>query len=65
VRDHWGAIVAGVAATVPRSDIGARDEKAQLVETICAAAMELSIRLNYRPSPDDPTAVLAARKMLA
>jgi len=26
---------------------------------ICAAAMELSTRLNYRPAPDDPTAALA------
>ncbi|SPB16780.1 IclR family transcriptional regulator [Caballeronia novacaledonica] len=59
VRDHSGAIVAAVAATVPRSDIGADDEKSQLVETICAAAVELAVRLNYRPSGDDPTGVLA------
>ncbi|BAN26192.1 IclR family transcriptional regulator [Caballeronia insecticola] len=65
VRDHSGAIVAAVAATVPRSDIGADEEKSQLVETICAAAMELSTRLNYRASADDPTAALAARKLLA
>ncbi|SAK64921.1 IclR family transcriptional regulator [Caballeronia ptereochthonis] len=65
VRDHSGAIVAAVAATVPRSDIGTDEEKARLVETICAAAMELSTRLNYRPSADDPTAALAARKRFA
>jgi DNA-binding IclR family transcriptional regulator len=59
VRDHSGAIVAAVTATVPRSDIGAEDEKSRLVEMICAAAMELSTRLNYRPAPDDPTAALA------
>ena len=65
VRDHAGGIVAAVAATVPRSDIGADEEKSRLVETICAAAMELSVRLNYRPSSGDPTAALAARNLLA
>jgi DNA-binding IclR family transcriptional regulator len=65
VRDHSGAIVAAVAATVPRSDIGADEEKSRLVETICAAAMDLSTRLNYRPAASDPTAALAARKTLA
>ncbi|CAL8477890.1 IclR family transcriptional regulator [Caballeronia sp. S22] len=59
VRDHSGGIVAAVAATVPRSDIGADDEKSRLVETICGAAVELSMRLNYRPSPGDRTAALA------
>ena len=59
VRDHSGGIVAAVAATVPRSDIGADDEKSRLVETICGAAVELSMRLNYRPSADDRTAALA------
>ncbi|SAK58491.1 IclR family transcriptional regulator [Caballeronia fortuita] len=49
VRDHSGAIVAAVAATVPRSDIGVDDEKARLVAEICGAAGELSMRLNYRP----------------
>jgi DNA-binding IclR family transcriptional regulator len=62
VRDREGALVAAVTATVPRSDIGADADKTQLVETICAAAIELSTRLNYRPTPDDPTAVIAARK---
>ncbi|KMZ13488.1 Transcriptional regulator, IclR family [Candidatus Burkholderia humilis] len=62
VRDREGAIVAAVTATVPRSDIGADTEKTQLVETICAAAIELPMRLNYRPSPDDPTAVIASNK---
>jgi DNA-binding IclR family transcriptional regulator len=65
VRDRTGAIVAAVTATVPRSDIGEDREKSQLVESICAAAIELSMRLNYRPTQDDPTAVLAARRMLA
>jgi DNA-binding IclR family transcriptional regulator len=65
VRDHSGSIVAAVAATVPRSDIGADEEKSRLVETICAAAMELSTRLNYRATASDPTAALAARKLLA
>ncbi|GJH14363.1 IclR family transcriptional regulator [Caballeronia novacaledonica] len=59
VRDHSGGIVAAVAATVPRSDIGADDEKSRLVETICGAAVELSMRLNYRPSAGDRTAALA------
>ncbi|GJH21604.1 IclR family transcriptional regulator [Caballeronia novacaledonica] len=59
VRDHSGGIVAAVAATVPRSDIGADDEKYRLVETICGAAVELSMRLNYRPSAGDRTAALA------
>jgi len=58
VRDHSGGIVAAVAATVPRSDIGADDEKSRLVETICGAAVELSMRLNYRPSAGDRTAAL-------
>jgi DNA-binding IclR family transcriptional regulator len=62
VRDREGAIIAAITATVPRSDIGADDEKAQLVERVCAAAVELSVRLNHRPSPDDPTARIASRK---
>lgn len=65
VRDHSGAIVAAVAATVPRSDIGVDEEKSRLVEAICAAAFELSTRLNYRGAGGDPTAVLAARWVLA
>lgn len=61
VRDRSGAIVAAVAATVPRSDIGKDDEKRQIVETVCAAAIDLSARMNYHPSPDDPTARLLTR----
>ncbi|GAB5094895.1 IclR family transcriptional regulator [Caballeronia sp. LP006] len=61
VRDRAGAIVAAVTATVPRSDIGRDEEKRPLIEAVCGAAIDLSARLNYRPSPDDPTARLLSR----
>ncbi len=60
VRDQSGRIVAALTATVPRSDIG-EAERAPLVAAVCAAAIDLSARLNYRPAPGDPTAAQAAR----
>ncbi|MEM5313235.1 IclR family transcriptional regulator [Paraburkholderia sp. JHI869] len=60
VRDHSGRIVAALTATVPRSDIG-EAERAPLVSAVCAAALDLSARLNYRPAASDPTAAQAAR----
>jgi len=62
VRDQSGRIVAAITATVPRSDIGAEAERAPLVAAVCAAAIDLSARLNYRPAPGDPTAAHAARQ---
>ncbi|WP_321910220.1 IclR family transcriptional regulator [Paraburkholderia sp. J11-2] len=60
VRDQSGRIVAALTATVPRSDIG-EAERAPLVAAVCAAALDLSARLNYRPTASDPTAAQAAR----
>lgn len=60
VRDQSGRIVAALTATVPRSDIG-EAERTPLVASVCAAAMDLSTRLNYRPTPTDPTAAQAAQ----
>ncbi|QGZ59758.1 IclR family transcriptional regulator [Paraburkholderia acidiphila] len=60
VRDQSGRIVAALTATVPRSDIG-EAERAPLVAAVCAAALDLSARLNYRPAASDPTAAQAAR----
>jgi len=60
VRDQSGRIVAALTATVPRSDIG-EAERAPLVAAVCAAAIDLSARLNYRPAASDPTAAQAAR----
>jgi DNA-binding IclR family transcriptional regulator len=60
VRDQSGRIVAALTATVPRSDI-AEVERAPLVAAVCAAALDLSERLSYRPAPDDPTAAQAAQ----
>lgn len=59
VRDQSGRIVAALTATVPRSDIGSEAERAPLVTAVCAAALDLSARLNYRPLPGDPTAAQA------
>jgi DNA-binding IclR family transcriptional regulator len=61
VRDQSGKIVAAITATVPRSDIGGEAERAPLVAAVCGAAIDLSMRLNYRPRANDPTAALAAR----
>ncbi|MBN3855875.1 IclR family transcriptional regulator [Paraburkholderia sp. Ac-20340] len=58
VRDQSTRIVAALTATVPRSDIG-DVERGPLVSAVCAAAMELSACLNYRPLPGDPTAAQA------
>jgi DNA-binding IclR family transcriptional regulator len=65
VRDQTGKIVAAVTVTVPRSDLGEPHERRQLIETVCAAACDLSLRLNYRPGTDDPTLALARRAPLA
>jgi DNA-binding IclR family transcriptional regulator len=64
VRDQSGKIVAAVTVTVPRSDLGEPDDRRQLIETVCGAACDLSARLNYRPSADDPTSMHARRKPL-
>ncbi|RDU99870.1 IclR family transcriptional regulator [Trinickia dinghuensis] len=61
VRDHSGRIVAAITVTVPRSDIGDEAERARLIATVCAAAIDLSVRLNYRQRANDPTAEQAAR----
>ncbi|BEH45266.1 IclR family transcriptional regulator [Burkholderia pseudomallei] len=63
VRDHSGSIVAAITATVPRSEIGAVDEKERLVELVCGAAVDLSQRLNYRPLDGDPTVAHARHKV--
>lgn len=60
VRDQSGRIVAALTATVPRSAID-EAERAPLVAAVCATALELSARLNYRPASNDPTAAHAAR----
>ncbi len=61
VRDHSGRIAAAITVTVPRSDIGEAAQREPLIATVCAAAVEVSARLNYRPRADDPT-VLQARR---
>jgi DNA-binding IclR family transcriptional regulator len=61
VRDQSGKVVAALTATVPRSDIGGDEERAPLVAQVCGAALDLSARLNYRPSVDDPTLTQARR----
>jgi DNA-binding IclR family transcriptional regulator len=61
VRDQTGKIVAAMTATVPRSDIGSDEERAPLVALVCRAALDLSARLNYRPSADDPTLMQSRR----
>lgn len=61
VRDQSGRIVAAITVTVPRADIGDEAERASLIATVCAAAIDLSLRLNYRPRENDPTAAQAAR----
>ncbi|MBB3260683.1 DNA-binding IclR family transcriptional regulator [Paraburkholderia bannensis] len=58
VCDQSGRIVAALTATVPRSDLG-DVERGPLVSAVCAAAMDLSACLNYRPLPGDPTAAQA------
>lgn len=63
VRDHSGSIVAAITATVPRSEIGAVDEKERLVKLVCGAAVDLSQRLNYRPLDSDPTVAHARHKV--
>lgn len=61
VRDQSGKIVAAITATVPRSDIGGEAERTPLIAAVCGAAIDLSMRLNYRPRANDPTAARAAR----
>jgi DNA-binding IclR family transcriptional regulator len=61
VRDQSGRIVAAITATVPRSDIGGETERGPLIAAVCGAAIDLSMRLSYRPRHDDPTAAQAAR----
>jgi DNA-binding IclR family transcriptional regulator len=61
VRDHSGRIAAAITVTVPRSDIGDEAERTRLIATVCAAAIDLSLRLNYRERANDPTAAQAAR----
>ncbi|MDR5815364.1 IclR family transcriptional regulator [Caballeronia sp. LZ033] len=62
VRDQSGRIVAAITVTVPRSNIGGEAERAPLVSAVCGAALDLSTRLNYRPGPNDPTALLASHR---
>ena len=65
VRDQTGRIVAALTVTVPRSDIGDASEREPLIAAVCNAAVELSTRLNYRPTADDPTVAEARRKTVA
>lgn len=65
VRDQSGRIVAAITATVPRSDLGEPEEREPLIASVCAAAVDLSSRLNYRPRADDPTVMQARRKQVA
>ncbi len=64
VRDQTGSIVATVTATVPRSDLGNLAEREPLVIAVCGAAIDVSVRLGYRLSVDDPTVRLAQRATL-
>ncbi|PYE13401.1 IclR family transcriptional regulator [Paraburkholderia silvatlantica] len=64
VRDQSGKIVAAITATVPRSDID-DDERAPLIAAVCGAAIDLSARLNYRPTANDPTAAHARSRPVA
>jgi len=50
VRDHAARIVAAIATTVPRSDLGDAAEKHTLVQKVVKAAADLSACLNYRPA---------------
>lgn len=61
VRDHSGRIVAAITVTVPRSNLGDERARAPLIAAVCGAAIDLSLRLNYRQRPNDPTAAQAAR----
>lgn len=61
VRDQSGRIAAAITVTVPRADIGDEAERESLIATVCAAAIDLSLRLNYRQRDNDPTAAQAAR----
>ncbi|WP_322063139.1 IclR family transcriptional regulator [Paraburkholderia sp. J63] len=54
VRAHGGKIVAAISAVVAGPRLAA--DVAVLTSQVCAAALELSSFLNYRPSPVDPTA---------
>jgi DNA-binding IclR family transcriptional regulator len=65
VRDQSGRIAAAITATVPRSDIGGAEEREPLVAAVCGAAVDLSMRLNYRPNADDPTVAHARSKPVA
>jgi DNA-binding IclR family transcriptional regulator len=62
VRERSGSIVAAVTVTVPRSEFGTAREKDDLVTAVCGAAIELSMRMGYRPYGGDPTAQLAASR---
>nr|WP_232071863.1 IclR family transcriptional regulator [Paraburkholderia pallida] len=54
VRAHGGRVVAAVSAAVPGPRLAA--DVSVLTSQVCAAALELSSYLNYRPSPVDPAA---------
>lgn len=61
VRDQSGRIVAAITVSVPRSSLGDEAERAPLIAAVCASAVDLSLRLNYRQRSNDPTAAQAAR----
>ena len=61
VRDHTRGIVAAITVTVPRAEIGTPAEREQLIQRVCLAAIDLSERLSYSPTIDDPTALCAGK----
>jgi DNA-binding IclR family transcriptional regulator len=52
VRNDTGRIAAVITTTIPRSHIDASLLDSGLVDKVCHAAEQLSLRLNYRPSAE-------------
>jgi DNA-binding IclR family transcriptional regulator len=52
VRNDTGRIAAVITTTIPRSQIDAALLDSGLVDKVCNAAEQLSLRLNYRPSAE-------------
>jgi DNA-binding IclR family transcriptional regulator len=62
VRNAQGRIVAAITVTVLRSDLE-QAERVSLTAAVCGAALDLSARLNYFPTVDDPTSAVAGRRV--
>ncbi|WP_233836757.1 IclR family transcriptional regulator [Paraburkholderia sp. ZP32-5] len=52
VRNDAAHIVAVVTVTIPRAEIGEQKLESELIDQVRSAAIELSLRLNYRPPVD-------------